>query len=76
MYWFANIPYAKEPDRQTLAAVSSQEWRRQLTELFADDATPAADLIRSTHDHDGFIPTILHDLHYIPLWHRESMVLV
>ncbi len=75
-YWFANIPYAQEPDRQALKSVSPQEWKRRLTELFAHDAVPAATLIRSTSHLDGFIPTVLNDLNAVPTWYRGTMVLV
>jgi 2-polyprenyl-6-methoxyphenol hydroxylase-like FAD-dependent oxidoreductase len=75
-YWFANIPYVREPDRQTLQTILPQEWKRQLTELFAHDATPATTLIRATHDQDGFIPTISHALYSVPVWHQGAMVLV
>jgi 2-polyprenyl-6-methoxyphenol hydroxylase-like FAD-dependent oxidoreductase len=76
VYWFANVPSAQEPDRQTLATVSPQQWKQQLVQLFANDAPPAADLIRSTPEHDGFTPTLLHMLHHLPHWCGESMVLV
>ena len=75
-YWFANMPYAQEPDRQTLKTISPQEWKRRLLELFAHDATPATTLIRATSDQDGFIPTISHDLFPVPIWHQGAMVLV
>ncbi len=75
-YWFVNMPYAQEPDRQTLRKITPQEWKRQLIELFADDATPALTLIRATCDQDGFIPTISHDLSAVPFWHQGAMVLI
>jgi 2-polyprenyl-6-methoxyphenol hydroxylase-like FAD-dependent oxidoreductase len=76
VYWFANIPSFQEPDRKTLAAISAEQWRQQLLHLFAEDATPATDLIRATREQDGFIPTILHMLTHLPHWYGTSMVLV
>ncbi len=79
LYWFANIPSslrADKPERQTVATVSRQEWKQRLLELFAHDATSAAEIIRSTAEHDGFTATLLNMLPHVPLWHRESMVLV
>ncbi len=79
IYWFANIPSslrADKPERQTVATVSRQEWKQRLLELFAHDATSAAEIIRSTAEHDGFTATLLNMLPHVPLWHRESMVLV
>ena len=75
-YWFANLPYAQEPERQTLKTIPPQQWKRQLTELFAHDATPATILINATDDHDGFVPTISHDLSPVPVWYQGAMVLV
>jgi FAD-dependent urate hydroxylase len=76
VYWFANVPFIQEPDRQILAVVSPQQWKQQLVQLFAHDATPAADMIRSTPEYDGFTPTLLHMLHHLPHWYGASMVLV
>jgi 2-polyprenyl-6-methoxyphenol hydroxylase-like FAD-dependent oxidoreductase len=79
IYWFANIPSslrADTPERQTVATVSRQEWKQRLLELFAHDATSAAEIIRSTAEHDGFTATLLDMLPHVPRWHRESMVLV
>jgi 2-polyprenyl-6-methoxyphenol hydroxylase-like FAD-dependent oxidoreductase len=76
VYWFANVPFAHEPERQMLATVPPQQWKQQLVDLFADDATPAAEMIRSTRERDGFTPTVLHMLHHLPYWYTEAMVLV
>jgi FAD-dependent urate hydroxylase len=76
VYWFANIPYDQEPERKRLAAISPDQWRQRLLHVFAEDATPAADLIRATREQDGFIPTILHMLTHLPHWYGKSMVLV
>ena len=79
IYWFANIPYslrADKPESQTLALVSRQEWKHRLLELFAHDASPAAEIIRSTEEYDGFTATLLDMLPHVPRWYRESMVLV
>jgi FAD-dependent urate hydroxylase len=75
-YWFANIPSAQEPERQTLKTISPQQWKRQLTDLFAHDAIPATALISATDDQDGFVPTISHDLSPVPVWYQGAMVLV
>ncbi len=76
IYWFTNMPQAREPERQGLAAVSREDRRQQLLSLFADDAFPACDLIRQTAASDGFQPTILHILRHVPLWHCHTMVLI
>ena len=48
VWWFANPGRAKEPTRAELAAITADQWRAELLELFEGDATPAADLIRAT----------------------------
>lgn len=75
-YWFANMPFTQKPDRQALRVIPPQEWKSRLTALFAHDTTPATTLIRATHDQDGFIPIISHDLSAVPLWHQGAVVLV
>lgn len=74
VWWFANIPRAGEPSAVELAAVPAEERRRWLLDLFADDAGPAARIIRAT-DHDlEFLP--MHELAPPETWHRGRIVLV
>ncbi|MEV4440580.1 FAD-dependent monooxygenase [Streptomyces sp. NPDC049577] len=70
-YWFANIPGADLP-RDVLAAVTADEWRRRVTEAFAEDAVPAAAIVAATGDEitglNGYdIPTtrVWHDAHHV-----------
>jgi 2-polyprenyl-6-methoxyphenol hydroxylase-like FAD-dependent oxidoreductase len=71
--WFANVPRpAVTPDER--AATSADQWRRQLAELFAGDAGPAARLIESGELELAGDNT--HDLQKVPTWHRGSMVIV
>ncbi|MGZ6376093.1 MAG: FAD-dependent oxidoreductase [Ktedonobacterales bacterium] len=79
IYWFANIPasrYADEVKGQRLALVSQQEWKRRLLDLFAQDATPAVEIIRATAEQNGFTPSLLNMMPRVPRWHRDTMVLV
>src|SRR5918999_2244827 len=48
VWWFANPPRADQPPGAELAAVSTKQWREMLMDLFAGDATPAVEIIRST----------------------------
>ena len=47
-YWFANVAWDGETTRESLAAVSPMQWKRQLLALVADDAGPARDIINAT----------------------------
>ncbi|MEU6586097.1 FAD-dependent monooxygenase [Nocardia sp. NPDC046763] len=73
-WWFANVPAAPEPTRDELAAVSPTEWKRRLIELFADDATPAAEIISAT-EHD-LHPRISQLVPHVPTWHRDGMLII
>src|SRR5215210_733320 len=48
VWWFANPPRADEPTGAELGAVGTEQWREMLMDLFAEDASPAVDIIRAT----------------------------
>ena len=73
IWWFANPPSAGELTRAELAA-GTAEWKRRLIGLFADDATPAVEIIRATAGElDG---TNQYDMPSVPTWHRGPMIIV
>jgi FAD-dependent urate hydroxylase len=74
IWWFANPPRADEPTRSELAAISTEQWRKMLMDLFAGDATPAVDIIRATPGNLAGWAT--YDLPSVPTWHRGSMVII
>ena len=74
IWWFANPPRADEPTRSELAAISSEQWRKMLVDLFAGDATPAVDIIRATPGKLAGWAT--YDLPSVPTWHRGSLVII
>ncbi len=74
VWWFANPPRAEEPTRAELAAIGTERWRGMLTDLFADDATPAVDIIRATPGELAGWAT--HDLLSVPDWHRGPMIVI
>jgi FAD-dependent urate hydroxylase len=74
VWWFANPVRADEPSREALYEITAEEWRESLVDLFREDVTPAADIIRAT-------PHILppwgtYDLPSVPTWHRGRMIIV
>jgi FAD-dependent urate hydroxylase len=74
IWWFANPPSARELTRAELAATTTEQWKRQLIELFADDATPAVEIIQAT---TGELPgTNQYDMPSVPTWHRGPMIIV
>jgi FAD-dependent urate hydroxylase len=74
VWWFANPPQAEELSPDRLAAISSQEWRTRLRELFADDQSPALSLIDATPE--VFAGWNTYDLPNVPTWHRDRMIIV
>jgi 2-polyprenyl-6-methoxyphenol hydroxylase-like FAD-dependent oxidoreductase len=74
VWWFANPPRADEPSRAELAAISTEGWRDNLTDLFADDATPAAEIVQATPDRIAGWAT--YDLPSVPIWHRGPMIVI
>ena len=74
VWWFANPPSAEEPTRAELAAIGTEQWREILIELFAGDASPAVEIIRSTPGKLAGWAT--YDLPSVPKWHRGSMIII
>ena len=74
IWWFANPPRADEPTRAELAAIGTEQWREMLIDLFADDDSPAVEIIRSTPGKLAGWAT--YDLPSVPTWYRGSMVII
>src|SRR5215211_4835390 len=73
IWWFANPPSPRELTRTELAATTEQ-WKRRLIGLFADDATPAVEIIRATAGE--LAGTNQYDMLSVPTWHRGPMVIM
>ena len=73
--WFANLPVREEPDREALTSVSPGEWKDRLLETFAQDVSPARELIAAT-DESSFRLGASHTLEPPRSWHRGRAVLV
>jgi FAD-dependent urate hydroxylase len=74
IWWFANPPRPDEPTRAELAAISSEQWREMLVDLFAEDDSPAVEIIRATPGKLAGWAT--YDLPKVPTWHRGPMVVI
>jgi FAD-dependent urate hydroxylase len=74
VWWFANPPCTEEPTSAELAAISTEQWRKMLTNLFAEDDTPAVDIIRATPGRLAGWAT--YDLPSVPTWRRGSMIII
>lgn len=74
VWWFANPPARREPGRDELRAITPEQWRARLVDLFRADSGPMLDIIAATR-------TILpgwntYDLPRVPTWHTDRMVLI
>lgn len=74
VWWFANVPQPTEPARGSLAAISTDEWRRRLIGLFSDDAGPATRLIQATTHELSATP--FHTMPHLPTWHTDRMIVI
>ena len=74
VWWFANPPRADEPSKAELAAISPERWREMLADLFADDDSPAVEIIRATPGRLSGWAT--YDLPSVPTWHRGTMIVI
>ncbi|MEV7728710.1 FAD-dependent monooxygenase [Streptomyces sp. NPDC087917] len=74
VWWFANVPRSAEPARGELERIDSEQWRRRLIELFADDIGPAVDLIRASREITPAGP--MHAMATLPVWHRGRMIVI
>ena len=63
----------REPTRQDLSTITPQAWKRQLLQLFADDAGLATVIIESAGDEMGAYP--IHDMPTVPTWHNGPIAL-
>jgi 2-polyprenyl-6-methoxyphenol hydroxylase-like FAD-dependent oxidoreductase len=71
--WFVNAPRA-EIGREERATTSAETWQRWLAGLFAEDAGPAAALIRAGRLELAADNT--YDLGHVPVWHRDRMIVI
>ena len=75
VYWFSNVPWSKEPDRDERSAHADDAWKARLLELHADDPDPIARIIHATPAGEiGRWP--LRDLSALPVWHKGLVCMV
>jgi 2-polyprenyl-6-methoxyphenol hydroxylase-like FAD-dependent oxidoreductase len=71
-WWFARVP-GPELIPAELAA-PTDHWRKALADAFAEDNTPAAEIISSTRDR--ITVTSAYDIPTLPTWHNDSMIVI
>ncbi|MFD0904805.1 FAD-dependent oxidoreductase [Actinomadura sediminis] len=75
VWWYAAPSWQQEQSREELArTMGPDRWRAHLEELFADDDTPALDIIRATKD--IWAPWPIQDLPKVPHWRSGRMLII
>ncbi|MEV5596385.1 FAD-dependent monooxygenase [Streptomyces sp. NPDC052496] len=72
-WWFVNMP-GPELTRADITGTTSDQWRERLLALFAQDTTPAADLVAATGP--TLISSNTYDLPRLPVWQNGTMVVI
>ncbi|RSN45201.1 FAD-dependent oxidoreductase [Amycolatopsis sp. WAC 04197] len=74
VWWFTNLPWKQEPTPAELAAMTGDAWREDLIRQLAVDRTPAAEIVRATHE--VFPPWATYDFPSVPVWRTDRMVII
>jgi 2-polyprenyl-6-methoxyphenol hydroxylase-like FAD-dependent oxidoreductase len=74
--WFANLPHRQPMTTGQARAVSAAEWLRILRAAFADDRTPALDMLNRVDPADLLITGGLEDIPTVPTWSAGRMTLI
>ncbi|MEU8142867.1 FAD-dependent monooxygenase [Nonomuraea sp. NPDC048901] len=74
VWWAANPAQAAEPTPAELAAITPEQWRSRLIDLFRHDRGPAADIIAATGE--IFAGWSTYDVPTVPKWHDDRMVII
>jgi 2-polyprenyl-6-methoxyphenol hydroxylase-like FAD-dependent oxidoreductase len=74
--WFVNLPHAEPLSAAQAQQTPASEWLALLASKFAEDRTPAAQLISRTDPADLLIVGSMENMPRVPVWSRGRMVLV
>ena len=74
VWWFANLPQRREPNRGEAEAVPAAQWRHRFAQIYAADAGPALELITATPDFAPMTP--IHTIPRLRRWHTGRMIVI
>jgi 2-polyprenyl-6-methoxyphenol hydroxylase-like FAD-dependent oxidoreductase len=74
--WFVNLPYSEPLSVAQARRPPASKWLPLLAATFAEDRTPAAQLISRTDPADLLIVGPMENMPRVPVWSRGRMVLV
>lgn len=76
VWWFANVPRRDEPARGEVEAITAEEWKRSLAEIYAEDAGPAVRLVQGSDSADITTASPVHSIPHLPVWHTGRMIVI
>ncbi|GGJ36955.1 FAD-dependent oxidoreductase [Deinococcus roseus] len=74
VWWFANVPWPREPARGEVECLGSEHWKQHLLQLHAKDQGPILDVLHHT-DHLMTMKAI-HMLPHLPHWQKGRMLVI
>ncbi|MER5727276.1 FAD-dependent monooxygenase [Streptomyces sp. NPDC002138] len=74
--WFANLPRRDPMTTGEARAIGAEQWMRTLRTAFADDRTPALELIGATGPGQLLITGPMENMPRVPTWTRGRMTLI
>jgi 2-polyprenyl-6-methoxyphenol hydroxylase-like FAD-dependent oxidoreductase len=74
--WFVNLPHPEPMTLEEARAVAADRWLRVLREAFAEDRTPALDLLGRTEPADLLVVGPMEDIPTVPTWSEGRIVLI
>lgn len=74
--WFVNLPHVLPMTVAEAQAIGTKEWMRTLQTAFADDRTPALEMISRTDPRQLLITGPMENMPRVPTWTRDRMTLI
>ncbi len=74
--WFANVPHREPMSAAEARGTTAEDWLPLLADRFAEDRTPACDLVNRTDPADLLVVGPMENMPRVPAWRRGRMVLV
>jgi FAD-dependent urate hydroxylase len=74
--WCVNLPHPQPMTLTEARATGADEWLRLLRKVFAEDRTPALDLLRRTEAADVLVIGPVEDIPTVTTWSKGRMVLI
>ncbi|MFC5409478.1 FAD-dependent oxidoreductase [Larkinella bovis] len=74
VYWFSNVAWPNEPQRDELKAISDEVWRLRLLQNHASDPEPIPTILKSTPGEIGRWP--VYDMPSLRTWHQGPVCLI